>query len=123
APAAATNTLLLGNAGTVTPLEITDVFTVGPAGAIVITNSSLLLDQLDFEDANVDGSLELQSGSKWTSDPDSILNFGTLTNSTFTVKGGQMNAGYLYVNDKGCTITVSGGTTSFAGGVGAWTAN
>ena len=62
-PGAATNTLLLDNAGTLTPLQILGVVLLGTNGAMVINNSTVLgYDSVSIGDSSPSSSLVVSNG-------------------------------------------------------------
>jgi hypothetical protein len=64
APAATVNTLQLTNAGTATPLRILNGLTISSGGALLLTNSALLVGGESGRDFIVDGTVSNRAGGQ-----------------------------------------------------------
>jgi len=118
-----TNTLVLSNAGTSTPLHLQDTFTISSGGVLLVTNSALLFDAMatcchDFE---INGVVTMQSGLIVASNNENRINLGVGTNGfagRLTISNGTVLSREVIVGfNNGCqgTLTVAGGTVSVSG--------
>jgi len=112
APAGATNTVLLSNAGTNNPLVLQTGLDLTDGAALRITNSALLL-QLTNDHVNIDGSFTLDSGSIDFGDTTVTARVGRATSGTFTINSGLVSAGAVTVGG----LTNSSGILNMNGGI------
>ena len=111
APPGQTNTLLLSDAGTNSPLDFQTGLQLDDGAAIRITNSALVVEIPIFH-ADLDGILTLDSGWLTFSDNTSTARVGRATSGRLIINGGTVQAGTMTVGG----LTNSQGMVSMAGG-------
>ena len=110
APAGDTNTLYLNNVAN-GPLTCTVGFEMQDGAVVQLTNSSLVL-MLTNDHVNIDGRLELDSGSIDFGDTTVTSRVGRVTSGTFIVNSGTVHAGAVTVGGLGNSsgsININGG--------------
>jgi hypothetical protein len=100
APPGATNTLLLSDVGAENPLTCQTGLEMQDGAALQITNSALLL-QLTNDHVNIDGTLELDSGSLDFGDTTVTARVGRVTSGVLTINGGVASLGTVTVGGLG----------------------
>jgi T5SS/PEP-CTERM-associated repeat protein len=111
APAGDTNTLYLNNVAS-GPLTCTVGFEMQDGAVVQLTNSSLVLE-LTNDHVNIDGRLELDSGSIDFGDTTVTSRVGRVTSGTFIINSGTVKAGAVTVGG----LTNSSGAINMNGGV------
>lgn len=111
APAGATNTLLLNNAGTNNPFILQFGLTMQSGAALHLTNSAMLL-QLINDHVDIDGQLTLDGGLIDFGDVTVTARVGRVTSGVFTINAGQVSVGTVLVGG----LTNSSGVLNLNGG-------
>src|SRR2546423_4116533 len=111
APNAATNTLIVADPGTNNPLTLQDTLTILTGGVLRVTNSALIVD-IVLNHVNVDGDIELDSGSITVGDDTVETRVGRNTVGTLEIDSGKMDVGVMEVGDLAGAqgkVTITGG--------------
>src|SRR5439155_678794 len=105
----AINTLQLTDSGVATPLRILNVMTISSGGAMLLTNSSLIVSN----HLSIAGNVSLLTNASLTlTAPGGVveLGFGG-TNALLTMTGGNLQSPNMFLGGNGDgTFTMSGGT-------------
>jgi fibronectin-binding autotransporter adhesin len=117
APAGATNTLSMVNAGLAVPLHLINSFTISAGGSMTITNSAVLVDGMAPVAWAIDGNLSFLDGSIVSTNIPASRNIvvGSVARGQMSVAGGSLSASAVYIgNAAGAqgTLTISGGTNA-----------
>jgi T5SS/PEP-CTERM-associated repeat protein len=130
APAGATNTLLLQDMGVANPLVVSNAsLAIARGGALVVTNSSLVVTGRNISFNLWAGDLTLESGSIVVREEPPTTNITVQTRigrtnvATLTINGGLMHASAMQVGEtpgaqfgrSHGTVAISGGTLSIPG--------
>jgi hypothetical protein len=124
-----TNTLLLNNTGTNHPLLVSNILTLGSAGALILSNSALSLPGSVFHPSwslypgfYVDGRISLCNTSLITATSGSLIagNFPGSSNGLITINSGSTLLAHKlmlgYADHAFGSLTLNSGTVAFPGG-------